>query len=60
MADAAQLTRQTPVPLLDPSGSLLSVPRAAVHPPRPLPSEEPGRGPAPATRRQLDEQDPYR
>jgi hypothetical protein len=56
---AAESSRHTPVPLLDASGDLLSVPRAAVQSPRSLPSEESGRGAASA-RRQLDEQDPYK
>jgi serine/threonine-protein kinase len=57
-ANSPELTRSTPVPLIDASGALLSVPRTAVHPP-PMPSAEPGRGTS-SPRRQLDEQDPYK
>jgi serine/threonine protein kinase len=60
LAPAAEPTRQNPVPLIDSSGSLVSVPRPALLTPRSTTFEESGRGTSSAPRRQLDEQDPYK
>jgi serine/threonine-protein kinase len=51
--------RRTPVPLLDQKGGVVTVPRAAL-PSRSSSSGEPTRGALPSSRRQIDEQDPYK